>query len=58
MKRKLRAESLNLRRFIGTAAMIAAVAELGMVRPLGPQLRPVPIKAIAKISPARGGNRL
>jgi len=57
MKSKRRAESLDLRHFIGTAAMIAAIAELGIVRPFGPQLRPVPVKAVAKAPPARAGNR-
>jgi hypothetical protein len=52
MKSRSRAESLDLRRFIGTAAMIAAAAELGIVPSIYPQPRPVPVKAIAKARPA------
>jgi hypothetical protein len=44
MKRLERSDAFDLRRFVGTAAMIAAAAELGIF----PPLRPVPVKAIAK----------
>jgi hypothetical protein len=54
-----RTEALDFRRFVGTAAMIAAAAELGIVPSFTPQLRPVPVKAIAKVRLAtRDGNRL
>jgi hypothetical protein len=48
MNGRPRAESIDLHRFVGTAAMIAAAAELGIVSVFMPQLRPVPVKAVAK----------
>ena len=46
MKRLEGREAVDLRHF--TVAMIAAAAELGIVRSFGPQLRPVPVKVVAK----------
>jgi hypothetical protein len=55
MKRLERSDAFYLRRLVGTAAMIAAAAELGIF----PPLRPVPVKAIAKApKAARNGERL
>jgi hypothetical protein len=59
MKSRSRGDSLDLRRFIGTAAMVAAVAELGIVPSFQAQLRPAPLKVIAKATrAARKGTRI